>query len=216
MFAACLLLGWLSSKSARDREAISAIRSEGGHVVYDYAPESSWRSSAVLGGLLRGSFLGEGVVWGVHQVSYYPSIHLTDAGLRHLREFPETVVLGLGETRITDDGLAHLSLVRQLRVLYLAQTAISDSGLKHLQALSSLEALDLANTGISDVGLEKLGSLRSLRTLYLGSTSITDDGLVHLHSLSDLQLLDLTGTRVTSAGVANLRTALPDCQIDFP
>ncbi len=241
VLAASLPLAWLDTKHRRDRQAITEIAQEGGHVSYDYYPASNWRSSPDLRRMLDGTFLGAGVTWGVHGISYYPATRVTDAGLRNVRRFPETKVIWLGEADITDAGLAHLVHLREVQILYLQETNISDSGLRQLRALTTLQLLDLSNTGITDRGLEQLRPLRNLqdlrldntnvtdaglahlcllrnlRALCLNNTDITDAGLVHLGSLFGLQYVSLTGTRVTSAGVEQLRrSALPNFrQVDI-
>ena len=61
-------------------------------------------------------------------------------------------------------------------------------------------------TVLTPEGLEELKDLKSLQTLGLGFT-ILKKGLKQLKSLN------LSNTRVTEAGVAELRKALPNCQI---
>jgi len=196
VLAASIPLGWLATKRERERQAIAEIRQEGGHVIYEDYPASSWRASPELHRLLDGTLLGEGVTWGVHQISFYPTTRVTDAGLRHLRQFPETKVLGLGETEITDAGLAHLVPLRELRILDLRETNISDAGLRHLHALTNLHSLDLSNTGITDRGLQQLRPLRNLLGLRLDNTNVTDAGLVHLSPLLKLQVNEAAFSRI--------------------
>lgn len=214
-FAACVMAGWISGYGARDRLATLELAKQDGHVIYDYDPSNSWRSSPRLTSLLRGTDFGEGVVWGVHQIGFSPTARVTDDGLKHISEFPETSILCLGEANITDDGMVHLARMRELRSLHLFKTGISDSGLEHLSALTNLEFLALDNTAVSDRGLAHLRPLRNLQTLSLENTVVTDEGLRHIHGLLQLQYVILTGTNVTSVGIDQLRTALPNCQIDF-
>ena len=47
----------------------------------------------------------------------------------------------------------------------------------------------------------------------MSDIQITDAGLVHLKGLTGLQTLNLAGTKVTDAGVAELKKALPNCEI---
>jgi hypothetical protein len=47
----------------------------------------------------------------------------------------------------------------------------------------------------------------------VSSKEVGDGGLKHLHGLTGLQELDLTGIEVTPEGLADLRRALPKCQI---
>jgi internalin A len=52
-----------------------------------------------------------------------------------------------------------------------------------------------------------------LRSMDLRFTQVTDSGLQELAGLNNLQTLGLDGTRSTDAGVAELRKALPKCNI---
>ena len=58
-----------------------------------------------------------------------------------------------------------------------------------------------------------LEGLTNLKKLYLWDTQVTDAGLVHLVGLTNLKWLYLYGTQVTDAGLAELRKALPNCDI---
>ena len=52
--------------------------------------------------------------------------------------------------------------------------------------------------------------------LILADTQITDEGLKEMAKLQKLKMLRIRGTKVTKAGVAELKKALPNCQIDGP
>ena len=113
VLAACVMLGWISAYGARDRQATLELAKLDGHVIYDYDPPNSWRSSPHLIRFLRGTNFGEGVVWGVNQIGFYPTIGVTNDGIKHIAEFPETKLLCLGETNITDEGMVHLARMRE-------------------------------------------------------------------------------------------------------
>ncbi len=49
--------------------------------------------------------------------------------------------------------------------------------------------------------------------LYLSDTKVTDVGLKELVNLKNLSSLSLSLTQVTDAGVAELKKALPKCDI---
>jgi hypothetical protein len=55
--------------------------------------------------------------------------------------------------------------------------------------------------------------MHGLAMLDLRNNPLTDKGLENLKSLTPLKDLILTGTSTTAAGIAELRKALPDCQI---
>ena len=97
--------------------------------------------------------------------------------------------------------------------------------IKGVAALKRLEAqieqddqgrvveLKLMSLKITDAGLEHLKGLTSLQTLTLARTKITGAGLVHLKGLTKLRLLGVVQTQVSDAGVADMRKALPNCEI---
>ena len=61
--------------------------------------------------------------------------------------------------------------------------------------------------------LSLLPHLRGLKRLNLEGMPVTDQELVYLKPLADLRKLNLTYTGVTDAGIAELRQALPNCEI---
>lgn len=164
---------------------------------------------------------------------------ITDAGLSHLRTLANLQMLVLNGTKVTGTGLAQVRELTKLRTLYLVDAPvtnagmvnlseltglealfvgharITDSGFAHLQRLSGLKTLGLNGTGVTDRGLAQLSALTGLELLNLQGTAITDAGLVHLRELASLRWL-LLGSRVTAAGVAELRRALPKCEIEAP
>ena len=160
-----------------------------------------------------------------------------DAGLAHVKHLPSLQYLSLSNTQVTDEGLAQIESMSSLCILQLTRTRISDAGLAHLSGLTSLQLLHLGNTAIGDAGLAHLDGLTSLTQLYLHNTRVTDAGLAHLKGLRSLRILSLStpevgvsgelhvlgldwsGNRkilrsgITEEGIAELKKALPDCQI---
>lgn len=98
----------------------------------------------------------------------------------------------------------------------LGLTQISDAGLEHLAGLTDLKWLFLERTKVSDAGLVHLKSLTQLERLHLDGTQISDEGLLYLKGLKKLRVLHLERTHVTDTGVADLRRALPNCNIQHP
>ena len=47
----------------------------------------------------------------------------------------------------------------------------------------------------------------------LRDPKITDEAVEHLAKISSLKRLDITGTKITDEGLAQLRDALPKCEI---
>jgi hypothetical protein len=66
----------------------------------------------------------------------------------------------------------------------------------------------------ADTGLKELARLKRLQTLYLAFTKVTDTGLMELGAMPRLKYLSLYhAERITDQGIANLRKALPKCEI---
>jgi hypothetical protein len=61
--------------------------------------------------------------------------------------------------------------------------------------------------------MKHLKKLVHLERLFLDGTDVTDAGLEHLKGLAELRILELYATQVTDAGAADLRKALPHCEI---
>ncbi len=60
----------------------------------------------------------------------------------------------------------------------------------------------------------RLPGLTNLQHLKLHGTRVTGDGLVHLRSMTQLEWLSLGGNQVSDAGLAELKQALPNCQVE--
>ncbi len=138
---------------------------------------------------------------------------LTDAFLVHVRRLKYLRVLTLDQTSVAGPGLAHIGSLANLEGLTLNNTPLTDEGLAHLRNLPKLESLQLSGTLISDDGVLKLASLNSLRGLQLNHTKITDRSLIPLKKMHWLTRLSLSDTYITQEGMAELRLALPNCQI---
>ena len=67
---------------------------------------------------------------------------------------------------------------------------------------------------MTDDGLKQLQGLDNLERLWLNDTLVTDDGLANLNHCKSLRLLGIGGgTRVTKDGLAQIREALPNCEL---
>lgn len=93
-------------------------------------------------------------------------------------------------------------------------TQVTDADLTHLEGLTGLERLWLHDTQVSDAGLEHLKELNAIQELDLSNTRVSDVGLKHLKGMSSLKRLWLINTHVSDEGVAELRAALPNCNIE--
>lgn len=72
-----------------------------------------------------------------------------------LRRFGLPLLL-MGGTKITDAGLAHLKSFPELRKISLFETQVTDAGLEHLKALPKLEVALLAGSKVTEEGKKSL------------------------------------------------------------
>jgi hypothetical protein len=214
MLLASLGLSWLRiemTKAQRRQEAVSAIQSLGGEVLYDYqgktsgsappttppSPPQTWLHK------LFGRDLFDRVL-SVHFYSCPGRPGIGDADLMpHLEPLSDLRDVNLCDTNITNQGLRCLENHQDLRSLDLASTKINEGDLDHLTGLR-LRRLSLFGTRASDAGLKSLKDMQSLRELNLHGTRVTDAGLTSLQGLKGLQSLNLTRTNVTDAGLKHL------------
>ena len=71
----------------------------------------------------------------------------------------------------------------------------------------------LTGRSLTDAGLAQVAALEKIVRLNLRDTKVTSAGLVHIKGLTNLKFLFLSDTQVTDAGIAELRQALPNCEI---
>lgn len=138
---------------------------------------------------------------------------ITDGVLAHLKGLPRLRRLNLAVTNIKDASLKHLAGLTNLSELNLKSTLIMDGGLKHIAGLTNLSKLNLSATNITDEGLKHLTGLTNLNYLNLDYTKITDVGLKYLRRLNNLRELSLVRSHITEKAWADLKAALPNCNI---
>lgn len=71
-----------------------------------------------------------------------------------------------------------------------------------------------AHTAVGDKGIASIRKMKSLRTLRIEGTRITDAAMEDLASLTQLTTLRI-GSRLSEKAVSELRTRLPDCNIEL-
>lgn len=162
---------------------------------------------------------------------------ITDKGLQSVARLPALEILDLNRTSVSDEGMSVVGKIYSLKRLELAGVKISDAGVRRLSNLplfridlsatgvtndglediakiAGLERLHVQDTQVSDDGLAHVGTIKSLQELGLyRSGAITDSGLRHLHNLKQLRALFLGDSKYSPAGLAELRLALPNCDI---
>jgi mono/diheme cytochrome c family protein len=117
------------------------------------------------------------------------------------------------------DTLEHgLPLLERLAAdvvwLDLKGTTVSDAQLRVLGKLKNLQRLHLERTAVGDAALAQIKLCTQLTYLNLYGTKVTDVGLRQLSGLSALSHLYVWQSAVTPAGIAELRKALPACEVD--
>ena len=138
---------------------------------------------------------------------------VVDADLAQLKEMHHLHTLYLSGKDINGEGLVYLKRLPELRSINLFHTRATDASLVHLQGLQ-LSELTTPKCSWTDLGLKHwLAATDKPTRLTFGGWRITDAGLVHLKGLTNLLTLILTDTQVTYAGVADLKKALPNCNI---
>lgn len=133
--------------------------------------------------------------------------------LMEVGRHPRLRVLKLGSTAISDAGLAHLANATELVMLGLRRTKVEGEGLKYLSGLKKLRTLLLGDTQVDDDALANLAGLDGLVELGLSNTRVTDAGMRHLQALPSLAALYVADDDVTEEGVRELRRTHPGIQI---
>lgn len=146
---------------------------------------------------------------------YCGGTEITDAGITALAQAQNLQSLVVWDSKITDASLKIIRALPNLTVLCLQQTAVTDQGVSEL--MNGLQAqlceLDLSGTNATGACLPSLRGASDLERLRLRDLPINDEQIRPLMELPKLRRLDLSGTRITPRGLAELKTALPNCEI---
>jgi serine/threonine protein kinase len=126
----------------------------------------------------------------------------------------ETVGLAYNQL-VADADLTRFADVAQLRRMYLDGTNISDDALRHLPGIASLSHVALGNTKITDAGVQSIVECKTLRQISLYGTHVTDACVPALIQLRKLEKLNLCRTQLSTEAVAQLRSALPRCEVVY-
>ena len=117
--------------------------------------------------------------------------------------------------RLKDSQLRQLARLRELQFLDISSTLVTDEGLAALTRCDRLTTLRLRYASVGDAGVANLKMLASLSSLNLEGTNITDAAVESLARFTSLEKLDLKHTAATEAAIERLKTALPDCRIEY-
>ena len=123
----CAWLGRRIEQKRRERDAVSAIRTLGGSVTYDYEPRAEPFGPAWLRQLFGDDFFSE-----VVEVSL-AATKVTDGDLKILKEFHELTDVNLYLTKVSNAGIAFLKPRKHLGYVDLDQTNVTDAGIRDLR-----------------------------------------------------------------------------------
>ena len=174
-------LGWIVRSARIQREAVQAIKSAGGHVLYDWQcrkdrprtgnkpPAPNWFVKLA----------GVDCFCNVTFVQQFesPSLPMVLVHIGRLKRLEMLFVYG---PELTDNGLVHLEHLTDLKVLVLRSPNVTDAGLPHLRGLAKLAHLDLSDTKLTDVGLAHLNGLTDLRSVRVRNNGVTHRGFEEL------------------------------------
>jgi hypothetical protein len=181
-----LALGWKVNRARRQRDAVAAIRAEGGTVRYDWERISPpmERSSVPRTGPTVPVWIGRLAGDDLFQRADFVMVG-GDAS-PHLKDLPGLRRLVVNDS-LTDGQLADIGRLTSLRSLHLPWDAgITDAGLAELVGLKDLSELALMGMMIpedspgrmSDRGLEGLKDLPGLTHLFIiNCPGITEEGV---------------------------------------
>jgi hypothetical protein len=160
---------------------------------------------------------------------------VTNAGLAHFKDCKNLRTVCLGFTGVTDPGLAQFKECKNLTLLDLEATKVTAAAIKDLQLAlprckitpdSDLRAARWVLGSGGQVGIvvdgEQIDVLKATElpraefkvvSIVLRGLPVNDLDLSRLKDLRNLKSLNLERTKVTDAGVAELKAALPNCDI---
>ena len=215
---AVLILGsWLAvvlQRSARQREAVSALRAIGAVVTYDYQLDPSFRRARTHKEFMKACEKvtdrrdlpdpdHDGMAWFRRILG--PDLFHDVIGVNMAYSY-DAIGGGRAEpNRVFDDNLLLVSRFPKLRLLLLDGGQACDLVLEAIRELKHLEMIYMWSAAATDTGVENLRGLKKLRYLHLSNAGLTDRSLEVFGGLTELEGLSLQGNRFTDAGLIHLR-----------
>ena len=141
---------------------------------------------------------------------------VNDTVLLDLLALPNLKHLSIRSVFITDEGLMALKRLKNLQTLRIfIGSMITEVGIRHLAELQ-LKELELSYSDATNAKLKELRKFSGLTSLRLvNAVGVTDEGVSSLSELTELKQLDLADAKLTKAGIAELKQALPKCEIKY-
>jgi hypothetical protein len=235
---------WLGSKvlAARNqRDAVAAIKSLGGEVLYDYEvgpdiinpysprPDPEWASR--LFGVDLFHDVADVDVHGrdggrldlrevLPRLPHLPRLRslilmggdIRDEDFTFLENLHDVERLWLSSTQMKGVGFDRLDCPK-LRWITVTDSPISDEGLRAISRFRHLQALRIENARISDAGVQYLRGCPDLKLLNLQGTNITNESIELLTGFESLKFLDVGGTNVSESAAVRLRQMKPNAMI---
>ena len=172
----------------------------------------------------------EAVIAAVQQLRHLPDVEslilghaVTDKGLAALsgiKTHPSLTSVTLIEAPITNAGLNYLAALNPLRTLMFNTCPIGNPDLAALKSARNLQTLWLVEEGkqaspsrFTERSFAGIGQLKGLHTLNLAGLHISDKAARRLHGLNGLASLQFMRCQISDEAVADLRAALPECEI---
>jgi hypothetical protein len=162
---------------------------------------------------------------------------VTPAGLKELAGLKNIRMICLDRPKATDEALCAMReagvlhtlradlpgppgpnagrSAEDVREFRLDGTPVTDAGLKELVDFKNLRSLHLNRTKVTNNGLKELRKFERLELLYLNDTDVTEDAIKDIVAIKGLRHVSLNNTYFTRGGLAQIRQALPRCNV-FP
>lgn len=141
---------------------------------------------------------------------------LSDGGVKALlKACPNIQRLDFYGKRLSVAAIVAIGAAKSVEHLSLRDAKrLDDSWMPHLAAMTNLSKLVLISPALTDVHLHQLTALQnSLTRFNISKGGVTDKCLEDLKGFKKLQELNISETKITNAGVAQLKAALPNCNI---
>lgn len=209
-----LWMGWLVNKTRKEREAVAAVKSNGGMARYDCENFNGIygkpRNLQPFGPIWLRKILGDDYFLTVGYVNFSDSPRTglrssAEDDLSFLMKLSGLTVLFLRGTQATEQGLGYVSALHGLEELHIQDARLlTDSVAKQLGGMRNLKRLFINKSQMTDDGLKHLGKINKLEVLMLHTNDFSDDGLAHLKGLRNLRHLAITRCEVTDRGIDHL------------
>jgi hypothetical protein len=157
----------------------------------------------------------------VRQVHLFGAV--TDAGLAavcSIGSHPSLEGIELLGSPVTAAGLSHLAKLKQIRMLFFNTCPIHDFDLECLESLDDIRDLTLLEEGttanpnrFTEPGFREVGQIKKLEKLWLANLKVSDAAARHLKNLTHLKRLQLSRCQISDEVIAELRQALPQCEV---